>query len=101
VSRLVARKHLLRLERDGLVERATRSKSGAIFVARDGLMTFGQAMGTLLPRELGPLNVGGANPLTNEHRSRLEAIGDDIAERMRDLDSLLDRLSAKSPLPNS
>jgi len=97
VSRLVARKHLLRLERDGLAERATRSRSGAIFVARDGLMTFGQATGVPLPREAGPLNVGGLNPLTSEHRSRLEAISDDIAERMRDLDSLLDRLSAKPP----
>ena len=101
VSRLVARKHLLRLERDGLAERATRSKSGAIFVARDGLMTFGEAMGTPLPRESGSLNVGGTNPLTSEHRSRLEAIGDDVAERMRDLDSLLERLGAKPPLPGS
>ena len=101
VSRLVARKHLLRLEHDGLAERATRSKSGAIFVARDGLMTFGQAVGTPLPRDSGPLNVGGINPLTSEHRSRLEAISDDIAERMRDLDSLLDRLSTKPPSPDS
>ena len=100
VSRLVARKHLLRLEHDGLAERATRSKSGAIFVARDGLMTFGQAMGTPAPRESGPLNVGGVNPLTSEHRSRLDAISDDIAERMRDLDSLLDRLGAKPSLPD-
>jgi predicted ArsR family transcriptional regulator len=96
VSRLVARKHLLRLEQDGLAERATRAKSGAIFVARDGLMTFGQALGRPLPKDLQPLNVGGSNPLTSEHRQRLEAISDDIASRVQELDSLLDRLSSKT-----
>ena len=96
VSRLVARKHLLRLEQDGLAERATRAKSGSIFVARDGLMTFGQAQGASPHKDMQPLSVGGNSPLTNEHRQRLEAISDDIAARVQELDFLLDRLGSKA-----
>lgn len=98
VSRLAARKHLMRLEREGLAEAASRRKTGVVYVARDGLMTFYPAKTpSPAPRPSGRLAVATGAPLTVEERARLEAVADDVADRMRDLDRLLHRLSPPSP----
>jgi hypothetical protein len=95
ISRLAARKHLLRLERDGLVEAASRGKTGVVYVARDGLMTFQAPAPSprLPPKPTSRLAVSTGTPLTVEERARLDAVADDVAERVRDLDRLLLRLS--------
>ena len=95
ISRLAARKHLIRLERDGLAELATRRKSGRVYIARDGLMTFAQA-GLPSPRKpSSPLALTTGTPLSIEERARLEAVTDEVSGRMHDLDRLLARLNAK------
>lgn len=95
ISRLAARKHLLRLERDGLIEAASRGKTGVVYVARDGLMTF-QPPAPSPRRSNKPtsrLAVSTGTPLAAEERARLETVADDVAEKVRDLDRLLLRLS--------
>ena len=100
ISRLAARKHLLRLERDGLVDAASRGKTGVVYVARDGLMTFQPPAPS--PRaalkQTSRLAVSTGTPLTADERARLEAVADDVAERVRDLDRLLLRLSPAGPI---
>ena len=93
ISRLAARTHLVRLERDGIAERATRSKTGVIYVARDGLMTFGQVTPAPPPKDSSRLVVNAGKPLSADERARLEAASDDVAARMQELDSLLQRLN--------
>ena len=97
ISRLVARKHLLRLEGDGLAEAASRGKTGVVFVARDGLMTFQRPPA---PRTsvmaTSRLAISAGKPLSADERARLDAVADDVAARMRDLDRLLQRLSPSS-----
>ncbi|MDR3484336.1 MAG: hypothetical protein P4M05_05420 [Bradyrhizobium sp.] len=96
ISRLAARKHLIRLERDGLAELATRRKSGLVYTARDGLMTFNQAGLTPTPKASTRLAVASGKPLSAEERTRLEAVADDVAGQMHDLDRMLARLNAKA-----
>jgi DNA-binding transcriptional ArsR family regulator len=93
ISRLAARKHLMRLERDGLAEPAARRKSGIVYVARDGLMTFGQTTPSPIPRQSSRLAVRTSQPLSSDERSRLETVSDMVADRMHDLDRLLSRLA--------
>ena len=94
ISRLAARKHLLRLEADGLTESASRGKTGVVYIARDGLMTFYPANSPAPPTKAsGRLAVSTGKPLSFEERARLEAIADDVADKVRDLDQLLLRLN--------
>jgi hypothetical protein len=97
ISRLAARKHLLRLERDGLAQLANRRKSGRVYIARDGLMTFSQATPYPPPKSLARLVVPPIKPLSTEDRTRLEVVSEEVSDRMRELDRLLARLSVKSP----
>jgi hypothetical protein len=94
ISRLAARKHLVRLEADGLAEPASRRKTGIVYVARDGLLTFGQTTPAPTPRKTSRLAVNANQPLSSDERSRLEAVSDLVADRMHDLDRLLSRLAA-------
>jgi hypothetical protein len=94
ISRLAARKHLVRLEAAGLAEAVGRRKTGVVSIARDGLMTFGQASPSPAPKATSRLAVSTGKPLTLEQRARLDAVTDDVAGRMRDLDRLLSRLAA-------
>lgn len=97
ISRLAARKHLLRLERDGLAEPASRGKTGVVYVARDGLMTFQSAPSPrTLAKPSSRLSVATGKPLSADERVRLEAVADDVAARMQDLDRLLERLSPRA-----
>jgi hypothetical protein len=96
ISRLTARKHLLRLQADGLAELATRGKTGRIFIARDGLITFGQASLTPPPRANGRLAVSTSRPLSDQERARLVEVTDEVAGRMADLDRLLRRLDDRA-----
>ena len=92
ISRLAARKHLIRLERDGLAALATRRKSGLIYVARDGLMTFAQAGLTNVPKVSSRLAVTTVEPLSSDERARLDAITDEVSSRIDDLDRVIARL---------
>lgn len=94
ISRLAARKHLVRLESEGLAEAVGRRKTGIVYVARDGLMTFGLASASPAPKATSRLAVSTGKPLSLEERARLDAVTDDVASRMRDLDRLLARLAA-------
>lgn len=100
ISRLAARSHLLRLVELGLAEIATRRKSGQIFVARDGIMTF--AVPGPSPRRPAsgappaPMNLAARVPITAEERDRLDAASDEVAMRMGELDQLLARFKARS-----
>jgi hypothetical protein len=94
ISRLAARKHLVRLEVVGLAEAVGRGKTGRVYVARDGLMTFSQAGTSPVPRATSRLSVSTGKPLSPEERIRLDAVTDDVASRMRDLDRLMARLAA-------
>jgi len=94
ISRLAARKHLVRLEADGLAEAVGRRKTGIVYVARDGLMTFAEASPSPAPKSTSRLAVSTGRLLAPEERARLEAVTDDVASRMRDLDRLLARLAA-------
>jgi hypothetical protein len=94
ISRLAARKHLVRLEGEGLAEAVSRGKTGIVYVARDGLMTFGQASPSPPPKATSRLAVLTGKPLSLEERARLDAVTDDVASRMRDLDRLMARLAA-------
>ncbi len=94
ISRLAARKHLVRLEAEGLAEAVGRRKTGIVYVARDGLMTFGLASTSPAPRATSRLAVSTGKPLSPEERARLDAVTDDVAGRVRDLDRLLARLAA-------
>lgn len=47
------------------------------------------------------LAVGTGKPLSTEERARLDAVADDVAARVRDLDDLLLRLSPLDPAPVS
>jgi DNA-binding transcriptional ArsR family regulator len=96
ISRLAARKHLIRLGQDGLAELATRRKSGLIYIARDGLMTFNGASLVPPPKGSARLAVVTGKRLSTEERTRLDAITDDVANRMHDLDRMLARLNAKA-----
>ena len=93
ISRLAAREHLARLKRDGLAEIATRRKTGNVYIARDGLLTFQQAGQIPVPRPTSRLHVATGKPLTEEQRARLDAVVDDVGERMRELDRMLARLN--------
>ncbi len=96
LSRLAARGHLLRLVKFGVAEVATRRKSGQIFVARDGVMTFAVASrpgrANLTQPAPAPLKAVPGRPLTAEERARLEAATDEVALRMGELDRMLARL---------
>lgn len=94
ISRLAARKHLVRLESEGLAEAIGRRKTGVVYVARDGLMTFHQASASPAPKATSRLAVSTGKPLSADERARLDAVTDDVAGRMRDLDRLLARLAA-------
>jgi hypothetical protein len=94
ISRLAARKHLVRLEKTGLAEAVGRGKTGIVYIARDGLMTFGQASPSPAPKATSRLAVSTGTPITVEQRARLDAVTDDVTSRMRDLDRLLSRLAA-------
>jgi len=96
ISRLAARKHLIRLERDGVAELATRRKSGLVYIARDGLMTFNQAGLVPAPKATSRLAVTTGKPLSADERARLNAVTDDVAGRIHDLDRMLARLNAKA-----
>jgi hypothetical protein len=87
---------LIRLERDGLAELATRRKSGLVYIARDGLLTFNQSGLAPFPRVSTRLAVATSKPLSAEERTRLDAVADDVAGRMNDLDRMLARLNAKA-----
>lgn len=95
ISRLAARKHLLRLDRDGVAEPVSRGRTGVVYIARDGLMTFHPPAPSprASSKATSRLAVSTGKPLTAEERGRLEAVADDVAERVRDLDRLLLRLS--------
>jgi hypothetical protein len=97
ISRLAARKHLLRLEQDGLAEPAVRRKSGMVYVARDGLMTFGQSTPSPTRKQSSRLAVRTSQPLSSDERDRLATVTDAVAARMHDLDRLLSRLAAANP----
>jgi len=97
ISRLAARTHLIRLERDGLAELATRRKTGLIYIARDGLMTFAQTGPSPAPRASARLSVTTGRPLSADERAHLNAVSDDVAGRMADLDRTLARLKAAYP----
>lgn len=92
ISRLAAREHLTRLERDGLVEAATRRKSGIIYIARDGLLTFGQPGLAPAAKPTSRLAVTTGKPLTAEQRARLDKVTDEVGDRIRNLDRMLARL---------
>ena len=95
ISRLAARKHLVRLETAGLVEAVGRRKTGIVYIARDGIMTFGQASSAPSPpKSTSRLAVSTGKPLSPDERSRLESVAEDVAGRVRDLDRLLSRLAA-------
>jgi hypothetical protein len=98
ISRLSARTHLLRLVELGLAEVATRRKSGQIFVARDGVMTFaGAPLPRFAPTVFGaaaPLQKALVLPMTPDQRARLDSAHDEVAARIADLDRLLDRLKS-------
>jgi hypothetical protein len=94
ISRLAARKHLVRLERDGFAEAVGRGKTGVVYIARDGLMTFAQAGPAPAPKATSRLAVSTGKPLSPVERARLDAVTDDVASRMRDLDRLMARLAA-------
>jgi hypothetical protein len=94
ISRGAAVGHLSRLVELGLAEPATRRKSGQIFVARDGVMTF-QAPSPPRPDPAKTrLKVSTPHPLTPEERAQLGAISDDVGARVAELDRLLERLSS-------
>lgn len=98
ISRLAARTHLLRLVELGLAEIATRRKSGQIFVARDGIMTFA-VPGPSARRSVeasAPMKSAARAPITAEERARIDAATDEVALRMGELDQLLARFKARS-----
>jgi hypothetical protein len=95
ISRVAAREHLLRLQSLDLAEIATRRKTGHIFVARDGLLTFAAPPLPAPAKAAARLAVSKPMPLTDEDRARMEAVTDDVASRMADLDRMLARLSNK------
>jgi DNA-binding transcriptional ArsR family regulator len=94
LSRLAARTHLLRLVKLGLVEPATRRKSGQIYVARDEIMTFAAPPTPRPPAAptARALDVSRGKPLSQEERERINAATDEVAARMEDLDRMLHRL---------
>ena len=92
ISRVAAREHLMRLKSLGLAEIATRRKTGHIFVARDGLMTFAAPPLPATVKQSARLVASKPMPLTDEDRARMEAVADDVAARMADLDRMLARL---------
>ena len=63
ISRVAGRDHLLRLQKLGLAEIATRRKSGHIFVARDGLLTFAAPPLPHVAKPLGRLTASTLAPL--------------------------------------
>jgi hypothetical protein len=85
---------LVRLERDGFAEAVGRGKTGVVYIARDGLMTFAQAGPAPAPKATSRLAVSTGKPLSPVERARLDAVTDDVASRMRDLDRLMARLAA-------
>jgi hypothetical protein len=84
----------MRLERDGLAEPATRRKTGVVYVARDGVMTFGLASPSPARKATSRLAVTTSKPLSADERARLDAVTEEVASRMDDLDRLLARLAA-------
>jgi hypothetical protein len=92
ISRVAARDHLLRLQKLGLAEIATRRKTGHIFVARDGLLTFAAPPLPSSTVQAGRLSVSKIAPLSDNDRVRMDAVADDVAARMADLDRMLERL---------
>lgn len=92
ISRVAARDHLLRLQKLGLAEIATRRKTGHIFVARDGLLTFAAPPLPSSTVQAGRLSVSKIAPLSDNDRARMDAVADDVAARMADLDRMLERL---------
>jgi hypothetical protein len=92
ISRVAAREHLMRLKSLSLAEIATRRKTGHIFVARDGLMTFAAPPLPAPAKSSGRLAAAKPMPLTDEDRARMDAVADDVAARMADLDRMLARL---------
>jgi hypothetical protein len=93
ISRVAAREHLLRLQMLGLAEIATRRKSGHIFVARDGLLTFAPPPLRFVEKPKSQLGVASLSTFSAEDRARLEEVSDDVLSRMADLDRLLARLA--------
>lgn len=87
VSRLTARKHLLRMEVDGLVEAVARGKIGTVYIARDGLMTLG-LVGKVWPRK----NESARQPLSDDDNARLTEVADAVSARIGELDRVLERL---------
>jgi hypothetical protein len=93
ISRVAAREHLLRLQSLDLAEIATRRKTGHIFVACDGLLTFAVPPLPAPAKTSARFAVSKPMPLTDEDRARMEAVTDDVASRMADLDRMLAKLS--------
>lgn len=101
ISRVAAREHLLRLQKLGLAEIATRGKTGHIFVARDGLLTFSAPPLPQTSKAPTRLAVSTPVPLSDHDRARMNAAADDVAERMADLDRTLARLAGKPEKPTN
>lgn len=101
ISRVAAREHLLRLQKLGLAEIATRRKTGHIFVARDGLLTFSAPPLPQTSKAPTRLAVSTPVPLSDHDRARMNAAADDVAERMADLDRTLARLAGKPEKPKN
>ena len=94
ISRLTARKHLLALERQGLAVLATRRKSGRVYVAQDGLMSFMAPAPSPPPRQGRLQVVQPLRPYSESERARLENAAEEVAAQLRDLDRALERVSA-------
>jgi hypothetical protein len=95
ITDTAAVEHVSRLVELGLAEPAVRRKTGQVFIARDGVMTF-NAPPTPAPKaQKIRLRIAAPSPLTGEEKERLGAVSDDVAEKIADLDRLLVRLNAK------
>lgn len=93
ISRLTARKHLLALERQGLAVLATRRKSGRVYVAKDGLMTFAAPAPSPPPRQHRLHVVEPLRPFSEAERARLDIAAEEVAAQLRDLDRALERVA--------
>jgi hypothetical protein len=94
ITDTAAVEHVSRLVELGLAEAAVRRKTGQVFIARDGVMTFNAPASPAPKLAKSRLRVSLPSPLTPEDRERLAAASDEVAADIAELDRVLARFSS-------
>jgi hypothetical protein len=98
IAHTAAVEHISRLVDLDLAEPAVRRKTGQVFIARDGVMTFNAPPPPTQKATKSKLRVSFPSPLSPQERERLAAATEEVAADMAELDRVLARVSSSKTI---